>query len=209
VKKDKQNFKEKKASGFTLIELLVSIFIFGLITVAMLSVFAGVSGASQKAKAIKQIKERMEFAMNSIAKEVRMGRVENGGANYATGGPVNYLLITRNRGGRVCYKIDSGLYTIGVADIASGNNDCSSASYNNLVDISDLGGVFFSPNSKFRSCMTNIDGSGVDCNGNSNNRRGWVEMNFEITLDNANAMATDAINVQTTVSSRDYGYEEE
>lgn len=194
--------KEKKiAQGFSLIELLVAMFILLLVMGAMVAVSIAGFRSYQKSKAIKTVTEDIGFAINSIAKDVRMGKIENGD-NYANGEANSYLLITRNRGGRVCYRINSA--SVAVANIASGDNDCSNENYSNIVDLSGTG-MSFAASSAFRSCLTDHDGTGTACNGTAEKRRGWVEINLNIE---SPTMETDAIRVQTIVSSRDYGWEE-
>jgi prepilin-type N-terminal cleavage/methylation domain-containing protein len=197
---------KKNKRGFSLIELMVAMFIFVILMGAMVAVSIAGFRSYGKSKAIKTVTEDVGFALNSIAKDVRMGKIENGNS-YATGNPSDYLLVTRNRGGRVCYKIDST--SISVADLASGI-DCSSLIYTNkIVDLSSTGMQFDNPGTaKFRSCITDNKGDGTvtACNGVSNvKRRGWAEINFNIS---SPSMETDSISVQTVVSSRDYGWED-
>jgi len=187
--------------GFSLIELLVAMFILLMVMGAMVAVSIAGFRSYGKSKAIKTVAEDIGYAINSIAKDVRMGKIENGN-NYADGAADTYLLVTRNRGGRVCYRINSG--TVAVADIASGDNDCSNESYSNIVDLSSTG-MSFAASSAFRSCLTDHDGTGIACNGTAEKRRGWVEINLNIE---SPTMETDSIRVQTIVSSRDYGWEE-
>ena len=195
-------------SGFSLIELMVSMFILALVLGGMVAVSVSVFQSYQKSKAIKTVSENVGFALNSIAKDVRMGKIENGNG-YATGSTSQYLLVSRNSGGRVCYKIDTS--TVGVADLASGN-DCSGLTYSNkLVDLTGTS-MSFDASSMFRSCISDNKGDGTmtACNGISNvKRRGWAEINLNVLptggVSNA-GMTNDMINVQTTVSSRDYGW---
>lgn len=200
-----QNSNLESRKGFTLIELLVAIFIFSLITVAIVSVFVSMATAYGKAKAIKTVKENAEFAMASIAKDVRMGKIETSDANCFGAGtsPKSCLIVTRNRGGKVCYKITSL-----VLEIDDENGDCT-GTMKNLVDLSNLNMSFDTLTSGFYSCPSTF-GTPTSCpaGGSSENRRGWVEINLNIKSVAGKEMEADQINVQTIVSSRDYGWEE-
>lgn len=190
----------RKKRGFSLIELIVAMFILVMVIAAMVSISITVFKSYQKAKAIKTIVEDVGYTLNSIAKDVRMGKIEIG-TSYADGSAKDYLLVSRNRGGRVCYRINTT--TVATADLASGN-DCSGLTYtNNLVNLSGTGMTFDSGKAKFRSCTTDQDGTGPACNSVTGKRRGWAEVNLDIENP---TMATDAIKVQTIVSSRDYGW---
>ena len=183
-----------KRRGFTLIELLVAIFIFSLIIVAIVSVFVSTVTAYGKAKAIKTVKENAEFAMASIAKDVRMGKIENISGCIGGASPNNCLVVTRNRGGKVCYKITPASLTI---DDVDGN--CTDDDTKALVDLSGTN-MTFEGTSGFYSLPTDTT--------SATKMRGWVEINLDIVPNAGKEMEADKINVQTTVSARDYGWEE-
>lgn len=195
----KTNTKNPSRGGFTLIELIVAIFIFSILTISIVSVFASTVRAYSKSRAIKTIKENTEFAMNSIAKDVRMGKIESA---YANGSRSDYFLVTRNRNQiKACYKISSSALSICEN---SGSNCASCASgYENIVDLSGTGMSFDTATSGFYSLTTDPPSDPT--------RRGWVEMNLDIIPTggvSSSNMDTDAIHVQTIVSSRDYGWED-
>jgi prepilin-type N-terminal cleavage/methylation domain-containing protein len=172
--------------GFTLIELIVAIFIFSLILIAIVSVFVSTTTAYSKGRAIKTIKENTEFALSSIAKDVRMGKIESGASDR--------VVITRNRGlTKVCYLITFP-YKLNACDGSCGG--CSP-----LIDLSGTG-MSFGESPAFRSQPTQYDASGNPVS------RGWVEINLNVKSDPGQEMSADQINVQTTVSSRDYGWQE-
>jgi prepilin-type N-terminal cleavage/methylation domain-containing protein len=192
--------------GFTLIELMVAMFIFVLLMGAMVAVSVAGFRSYGKSKAVKTVSEDVGFAINSIAKDVRMGKIENGN-NYATGSSSNYLFVTRNRDQvKVCYKITSTSL-----EIQEGATDCISGTYNKIVDLSSTSMQFDLGTAKFRSCVSDNKGDGLDllnfpdCNGTTEKRRGWAEINLNIA---SPSMETDSISVQTVVSSRDYGWED-
>jgi prepilin-type N-terminal cleavage/methylation domain-containing protein len=188
--------------GFTLIELIVALLIFSLIVVGIIAVFVASINAYQKSKAIKKVKEDSEFAMNSIAKDVRMGKIETTDSDCIGAGAGTSLkkcvMVTRNRGqDKACYKIVSDNLSLGVAEGVSGNTCPSSASsYQKLIDLADTGMSFDSSSGFYGQTTGNSSG---------NQTRGWAEMNFNIKMSVDAEMETDQINIQTAASSRDYG----
>jgi type II secretory pathway pseudopilin PulG len=190
---------EKKYSGnlraFTLIELLVSIFIFSLIMISVVAVFASTVRAYSKAKAMKTLKESMEFAIGSIAKDVRMGKIES--AN--TGGVASSTLeITRNQGQvRICYRKTAN----GLEVCESGGCACPSGNWRKIIDLAGTG-MSFSSTSGFLNQKTEpVPPADPTI-------RGWVEMNFNVDITAGQEMAADTVDVQAIVSSRDYGWED-
>jgi len=212
-----QNLKFKiknSRKGFTLIELMVAIFIFSLITVAIVSVFVSTVTSYGKAKAIKTVKENAEFAMASIAKDVRMGKIVNPSAGYSVGSLKQYLMISRNRGGKVCYYLDRTAGSSYVGVIAGVTNDAIacpnplSSTYDKIMDLSGTG-MNFGSTAGFYSCPTDMSTAESPCLGPvAEKGRGWVEINLNIVSVAGKEMEADQINVQTIVSSRDYGWEE-
>ena len=195
-------------TGFTLIELMVAIFIFSIITVGIVSVFVSTAGSYQKARAIKEVKENIEYAVNSIAKEVRMGSIPAASA-YSDGTLQKKFEIQRNRGGTVCYSLESE-YILSLCEDTCQNCDASGG-YAEIINLDGKGMRFFDPaatnTSGFYSCPSAVNAA-ASCAGVSEKRRGWVEINFNITPESGKEMEADQISVQTVVSSRDYGWEE-
>jgi prepilin-type N-terminal cleavage/methylation domain-containing protein len=188
---------ENSRKGFTLIELMVAMFIFVMIMGAMVAVsFAGFRSYG-KSKAIKTVTEDVGFAINSITKDVRMGKIENyyklgvGSTVPLDGGLKSYLVVSRNRGGKVCYHLETTF--LGIQENIGAGNSCSSAAtdYKKIVDLAGTG-MTFASTSGFYSLATDTT------------IRGWVEINLNIKDP---TMETDSISVQTIVSSRDYGWE--
>jgi len=195
---------QKRNKGFTLIELMVAMFIFMMVMVAMVAVSIAGFRSYSKSKAIKTVTEDVGFAINSITKDVRMGKIESA---YANGGEGNFLLVTRNANQtKVCYKITNSNKQLILVD--KSKNDCTADTGGAEKILVDLGtDMDFDATSGFRSCVTDNKGDGTvtACNGVSNEkRRGWAEINLNIEDP---TMDTDSIHVQTIVSSRDYGWE--
>ncbi|MCX6763051.1 MAG: prepilin-type N-terminal cleavage/methylation domain-containing protein [Candidatus Moranbacteria bacterium] len=203
-----QNTKYKilnSRKGFTLIELLVAMFIFVMIMGAMVAVSMAGFRSYGKSKAIKTVTEDVGFAITSITKDVRMGKVEKVVA-YANGGLENSLMLTRNSTGiKICYVLAGSTLTL-----LENTTNCVDGTPKIMVDLTGTD-MTFDATSGFYSCPTANDtsvasgfyqcpaGSGVFA------RRGWAEINLNIA---SPSMETDSISVQTIVSSRDYGWEE-
>lgn len=201
-------------AAFTLIELMVAIFIFSVITAGIISVFVSSTSSYQKARAIKEVKENVEYAVSSIAKEVRMGKIEYYYSNIGTGStaPLNGSLVTnivisRNRGGTVCYKISDSGDADSELDILSVCDSNCSSSCSELVSLENAN-MSFANTSGFYSCPSAVNAVATCPAGVTSKRRGWVEVNLNITMTAGKEMEADEINVQTIVSSRDYGWED-
>jgi len=202
--------------GFTLIELMVSMFILALVLSGMVAVSVAGFQSYQKARAIKIVMENTSFALNSIAKDVRMGKITpTSSAGVTNGIRQNYLLLTRNSTGvAVCYVISGNGLVLGVREGVT-NPSCNDGVLKVLIDLTGTGMVF-DATSGFRSCPSapsTTDMGYYTCPSSmsaSELRRGWAEINLNVVPTDGVSnlgMSSDAINVQTTVSSRDYGVE--
>ncbi len=188
-------------SGFTLIELMVAVFIFSLMLVAIVSVFASAVTAYSKARAMKSLKENAEFAISSMAKDVRMGRIlDTDSSCVGTGNAKKCFMIKRNRSqAKTCYYLSADNKQLGVReDIPDATTSCSGGTNKILVALPAE--MSFDSSAGFRSLTTYPPGD-------SPTRRGWVEINLNINMTAGKEMEADSINVQTIVSSRDYGWE--
>lgn len=201
------NTREKKhhnRSGFTLIELIIAIFIFSLLSMAIVAVFVSTTRAYQKARAVKNVKENSEFAISSIAKDVRMGKIEKN-SSYSDGSRKNNFMVTRNRNQqKVCYVFSADGTKLSVFE---NTTNCSNGTEKVLVDLAGTG-MTFQSDSGFRACPSAesaTDPGHYVCPSTDELRRGWVEINLVV---GNSSMETDEIKVQTTVSSRDYGWGE-
>ena len=205
-----QKNHKKNKKGFSLIELIVAMFIFVMLIGAMVAVSVAGFRSYMKSKAIKTVFEDVGFAINSIAKDVRMGKIENyykvgiGSTVPLNGGLKPYLVVSRNRGGKVCYHLEATF--LGIQEGIDAGNSCSSvpADYKKIVDLTGTN-MAFDATSGFFSCPSTF-GTATSCPAVSisENRRGWAEINLNIENP---TMETDSIRVQTIVSSRDYGWE--
>ncbi|MFA6285504.1 MAG: prepilin-type N-terminal cleavage/methylation domain-containing protein [Parcubacteria group bacterium] len=183
---------ENYRKAFTLIELIVSMFIFMMVMGAMVAVSAAGFRSYGKSKAIKTVTENVAFAINSITKDARMGKIQS--VNNLDP-PNSELIITRNGSQEtVKYRITADKLSIcscGIDKTCAAPTGC-----NDIVDLT-LTGAIFAGTSGFRNQKTDtISATKI---------RGWVEINLNIEN---SAMETDSIRVQTVVSSRDYGWSE-
>lgn len=214
--------------GFTLIELMVAISIFSIILVGVLTISVSVLNAYQKAKAIKTVKENAEFAFSSIAKDVRMGKIESPFDVVKSGVKTphtndgstiyGYFAVTRNRNQEVACYHAAGDY-LGVTTTGTTRGTITplvyascpwddGTNYKKIVDLTGTG-MSFSSKAGFYSCSSTF-GTPTNCPALApiENRRGWVEINLNIDMTAGKEMEADQINVQTIVSSRDYGWAE-
>ena len=178
---------QNSRKGFTLIELMVAMFIFVILMGAMVAVSIAGFRSYGKSKAIKTVTEDVGFAINSITKDVRMGKVES--ADSISSRSLS-LKLTRNSGqAKICYIVSSAL-------LQSCDIDCAS-NCKSIVDLSASSMVFDTTTSGFRNQKTDTT--------SATKVRGWEEINLNIA---SPSMDTDSISAQTIVSSRDYGWEE-
>ncbi|MFH0929650.1 MAG: prepilin-type N-terminal cleavage/methylation domain-containing protein [Candidatus Moraniibacteriota bacterium] len=208
-----QKRERKNKKGFSLIELMVAMFIFVMIMGAMVAVSVAGFRSYIKSKAIKTVMEDVGFAMNSIAKDVRMGKIEKSfnvvgvGTKTNNGTIKDYFAVKRNRNQELaCYHATS-IY-LGVATGTSGSvgpplilascpsDDGSGNIYKKIVDLTGTN-MAFASTSGFYSMATDTT--------SATKIRGWVEINLNIENP---GMDTDSIRLQTIVSSRDYGWDE-
>ena len=193
--------KITKHKGFSLIELIVAMFIFVMMMGAMVAVSVAGFRSYGKSKAIKTVTEDVGFAINSIAKDVRMGKIESDNVPI-TSSPSAELFITRNSSQeKVCYLLLRGTdndYLAVNSSVSPTATSCPvySSAYKKIVDLGGTG-MKFDATSGFRNQKTDtISATKI---------RGWAEINLNIA---SPSMETDSIFVQTIVSSRDYGWEE-
>jgi prepilin-type N-terminal cleavage/methylation domain-containing protein len=83
MKDVKSKIKNKK--GFTIIELLVAISIFVTMILSITEIFAKVNEGQRHAIAAQNIQESMRYAFEVIAKEIRMAKLDEGGACIGAG----------------------------------------------------------------------------------------------------------------------------
>jgi len=191
----------KSFTGFSLIELMVSIFILSLVLGGMIAVFVSGFSSYSKAKNTRKVAESLQFALSSIAKDARMSRLMS-----ESGSGSENLKFRRNIDlSWVCYDMDVADKKIMIRETSDdkvcGDLNSGDSGVKVLVDLEGTN-LEFSENTKFRSSKT-VTGSA-----SGSNARGYVIVNISIRGSNQGDVESDQMNIQTTVSTRDYGWEE-
>lgn len=96
----------KKEKGFTLIELLVTTFLFSIIITIVGSLFVQIMGMQRRAFLLQQAHENINFIVETIAREVRVGNMCT--LTFPCGSLPDRLNITHPVNGRIEYYLDSG-----------------------------------------------------------------------------------------------------
>ena len=91
-------FKNKR--GFTLVELMVAIAVFSIVMVVAMSALLNVIDANNKARSIKTAVNNISFAIESISKDMRMGKDYACGNNLSEIKDVTTGMECDNAGGK-------------------------------------------------------------------------------------------------------------
>lgn len=179
-------------------------FILIMVMGAMVAVSVAIFRLYQKSKAIKAVTEDVGFALNFIAKDVRMGKIESADSNCYSS-TLNErgtcLMVTRNSTQeKVCYRIGADYLAVSSSISELNCPGSSDSRYKKIVDLAGAGMTFDLLTSGFYAMPS--DAETIITPGQS---RGWAEINLNVENP---TMETDSIRLQTTVSSRDYGWEE-
>lgn len=174
--------------GFTLIELLVSMFMFVILMAAISQIFTAAFAGYRNTKSVQQDLEAAQFAVNTIAKELRTSTVES-----ASGSQSSVLFYDYSQ--KTCFR-----YSVSGANLrvergsSSDENRCSvGLSGPAIIASGIIGGKFFvTPSERL---------SGTPPTGTV----GKVTISLEIGEGVAQGLAHRA-RIQTSVSLRDYSY---
>lgn len=188
----KSNFSRNKKvlsvgrQGFSLLELLVSIFIFSLIMTIVTTIFVQVFNSRKKAKEIQVNIEDARYAMELIAKSLRMSNVKSGDAALTD----NIVVYDYSQSSCIRYYADAGELKVGY----SGDDEpgCGSSS------------IFDAPRTMISGNLNNFSLK-VESSDNdpAQKKIGRVTMAMTICADDT---CRTKETIQTTVSLRDYGY---
>ncbi len=174
--------KKKSASGFTLIELLVAMFVFSFVIVAVISTFLSIYRYQKNSREIQVGMENSRVAMESMAKNIRMGAVDGG-----TEEKIYFYNYSQKK--CMAYSFDSGNKKIKMAETAEisriDNPNCSSVSYGTFFDLVSVSNI---ESLKFVIQKSNY--------GTTNPSVGRVTIKVKILGSNEP--------LQTTISLRDY-----
>lgn len=88
----------KKNGGFTLVEMLVSIAVFMVVMTIAVGSLVSIVDANRKAQAIKNVINNINFAIESISKDMRMGK------NYSCYDGTDYVGDCLTGGNQIRYK---------------------------------------------------------------------------------------------------------
>ena len=97
--------RKKKETGFTLLEMLISITLFTAVTTIAFTALFSIINANDKAKTIKLVVNNLSIAMESMAREIRVG------SSYTCERPFALRDIGRdciNGGNRMSFVAESG-----------------------------------------------------------------------------------------------------
>ncbi len=171
----------KKHSGFTLTEVLVSLFLFVILIAAIAQIFTSAFTGYRYTKTVQRDLEAAQFAMNTIAKELRTGSIVS-----SSGSRSSVQFYDHSQGVCFEYRVSGGNLEVARSN-ATGVNDCSSLNLSSFTTVAGgivSGGFFVTPS----------DGT------SSPKRVGRITISLEIGEGD-----THRARVQTSASLRDYG----
>jgi prepilin-type N-terminal cleavage/methylation domain-containing protein len=77
-------YTPKQNRGFTVVEVLVSVAIFSIVMLVAIGSLATIIDANKKAHSLKSVMTNLNFALESMTREIRMGSNYNCSAPYCT-----------------------------------------------------------------------------------------------------------------------------
>lgn len=179
MKNFQKNKLNSKYRGFSLLEMLISMFIFILTITTAVSIFVGVAFARKESRKIQENMEDARTALDLMAKNMRMS------SGLGPNGSTNEIYMHNNSQGQcISYKFEDGTLKIGQKDpLAEDDINCSSG---------HIGGYVFNP-----ITSNNVSGNFQIVQTSSSN---IPKVIGKATI----AMTIDGVNLQTSVSFRDY-----
>jgi len=170
--------KQDTQQGFTLIELLIAAVVFTFVMTAVSGLFVTALNLQRRAGGILKIEENAQFALESIAREVRVSTVTSGDSDCNPPDPAttSSLVIDHPVNGIVTYRYDR---SSGVGTLYRNDQPITSAE----VDIT-----------AFAFC---VSGSGKD--------KLQTRVTMPVTFQVVSGTPSDrvSVSIQTTVVSRD------
>jgi prepilin-type N-terminal cleavage/methylation domain-containing protein len=97
---------KKNQQGFTIVEMLITVFVFSILATAVSSIFIQVINGERRALAAQQIQENGEFILESLAREIRVSKIEN---QDSPGCDLTSLTITHPINGTIIYTVSNGI----------------------------------------------------------------------------------------------------
>ncbi len=190
MKKNKFSSKNKSYPGFSLLEMLISMFIFTLIIITSVSIFARVASTRQKTREIQKNMEEARTALDLMAKNMRMSIGLN---NNIPGNDQRIYMLNASQGECICYIFYENKLKMSQVDVPPANANLS----DNLKCKPVTGTLnYWTDGTKFQNIMEN------DVTGR------FIVTPTSASLNDVGkatiVLKVDGINLQTTVSFRDY-----
>lgn len=164
----------QKNQGFTLIETVVSLAVFGVIIVAVLSTFVSGLNIQRKNLALQEAQNDLRYALEAMSREIRMSHINT--ADGFHDGSVDFLDITIPAG-RVYYRLIAGGESGQIGLIARYSEPITSY----RINITALNFYIYRNQATLPTTVT-----------------------IAIKAETIGAYAGQEIDLQTTVSTRDY-----
>jgi prepilin-type N-terminal cleavage/methylation domain-containing protein len=171
----------KFQEGFSLVELLVAAAVFTFVVSGASGLFVAALNIQRRAIGIQKIEENVQFALESIAREVRVSAItspDNDCSDQGLG--TSTLTIEHPTNGTVTYRYDTASGVGGITRDANGSGA-------QLITSSDVNFT------RFAFC---ISGSGAD------DTQARVTMPIMVESVGARAATRSVVSLQTTVVSR-------
>jgi len=171
----------KKEKGFTLIEVLVATFVFVIVMSSVSQIFVSAFSAYRREKIIQNNLENAQFAMNTMAKELRGSSITASSASS-----VKFY----NYGEKTCYS-----YRIDVA-----NKELLTIKQSSVSDLLTCNGTSLTPTTVVVKDVTAGNFTIVQSSSSSAPKTvGKVTLSLQV-----GSVGKNPVNIQTTVSLRDY-----
>ncbi|MDO9231355.1 MAG: prepilin-type N-terminal cleavage/methylation domain-containing protein [bacterium] len=137
--KSNKNKKNKNYQGFSLLEMLISMFIFVVTIIIAVSIFANVASARQKSRKIQKNMEDARTALDLMAKNMRMSTGLGEVSNQ------EIYMYNNSQGQCVSYKFDNNKLKISQETPSDTDNPaCDTITYPSYSSVigSDVSGSF-------------------------------------------------------------------
>jgi len=103
-----KNFHNKKTKGFTLIEMIVAVSIFIVVVVIAAGALLSVIQANRKAQSIKSVVNNINFAVEGMARSIRVGSDYSGGGSSITFLASDSSVVTYRLHGTILQRDEDG-----------------------------------------------------------------------------------------------------
>lgn len=173
--------KKNNHRAFSLIELVVAMSIFIIVITTVIGVFGSVISTKRKAKNVQQNLENMKYAMELMAKSIRMSSK----TNYI-GSNQTIFMYNNSEGNCISYRFVAGNF---LERGVSGDND-----YNDCTGSSTFNYLPIAPNVTGKFLVIPSDDS----------PKNMGKATISIVVNTGSGSSLDTIQSQTTVSLRAY-----